>query len=128
MISRGVPNVVFEIEIGTMAAFVGEKLAASGAEFFGRAVLEGFVEILVGVLLDRETGLIEELEIFDQIRRFVEIDEDADATALGRRENRVEQPDEIEFGKLAIFRMEQNFLVEVVRQRGGEGGRHRSSS
>jgi hypothetical protein len=59
--------------------------------------------MLVGVFLDRETILVEERKVLNMRGGLVEIYQDADAAALGWLEDRVQQADDIELGKLAFL-------------------------
>ncbi len=84
---------------------VGEHFATPHAEFFHRMIPEGLIEILVGVLLHRKIRVLEKSEILDEFRRLGEVHEDADSAVLGRLEDRVQQADEVELGKLSILRV-----------------------
>ncbi len=87
-----------------------------------RAMMKAEIKMPVSVLLNREPLGIEKGQVFDELRGFVEIDQNADAATMRRGENGAEQPDEIKRRKLAVFRVEQDLLVQVVGEGSCNGG------
>ena len=118
LLAGRVPNVIREVEVRAMGAAVRVHLPARHAERRHRAVMQAEIKMPVRVFLDWEPVVLEKGEVLDELRRFVEIDENADPATLRRGENGAEKPDEIKRRKLAVFRMEQDVFAQVV----GEGG------
>ena len=54
------------------------------------------------------------MEISDVSLRLVEVDQDANLAALGGFENRVQEPNNVELGKLAFLRVKKNLGGEVI--------------
>jgi hypothetical protein len=75
---------------------------------------ETLIEMLVCVFLNGKTFVLEEGEILDELRGFVEIDQDADTASFCGRENGAEKPDQIELWEFAIFRMEEDFFFKIL--------------
>lgn len=87
----GVPDFVGEVEVGAVGGAVGEHFAAGHTEFAHDALLESEVEFFMSFFLDGEAVVLEEGEIFDQIGGLIEVSEDANAAALGGREDLAEE-------------------------------------
>jgi hypothetical protein len=79
---------------------VGEHVTAFESEFFEDAVVEAFVEVVVGLALDFAPGVGEESHAacFGEVG---EVDEDADFATEGGFEDSAEESGEAEFGELA---------------------------
>ncbi len=92
----GIPDIVFKVEIGAMGALEREHFASAHSEGLKNSMLQGLVEMAVGVLLDWEAIAFQKCKILDEFRRFVEIHQHADSTALGWLEHSSEKPGEIE--------------------------------
>jgi hypothetical protein len=79
---------------------VGEHVTAFESEFFEDAVVEAFVEVVVGLALDFAFGVVKEghAACFGEVG---EVDEDADLATEGGFEDGAEESGEAEFGELA---------------------------
>ena len=75
-----------------MGATEGKHFPACHSKVVQGSVRKFLIEMLVCVLLDRMAGLIEKREVFDKLRRFIEIDQNTDLAALGRFVNRSQKP------------------------------------
>jgi hypothetical protein len=73
----------------------------------------------MGLLLDGEAALLEEIEILDQPGGLVEVREDTDATPLGRLEDGAEQTHQVEGWKLPVFGVEKDLLGQIGREASG---------
>ena len=65
--------------------------------------------MLMGIFLNWESRLAQEMKIFDQRLGFIEVDQDTDLAALGGFENGMEQPNDIELRKLPFLGLKKNF-------------------
>jgi hypothetical protein len=89
VVAGAVPDVVLEVEVRAVGAAVGEHFAAGHAERVEAHC--GGRKSAVGVLLHGKSVAAEKREVLDELRGLVEIDQDADAAALGGLENGAEQ-------------------------------------
>ena len=97
-----------------MGAAVSIHISARHAQGIHRALPQALIEIAVGVFLDRESLVIEEREVLYEFRRFIEIKQNADPATMCRRKNRAEKPDQIKRCELALLRMQQDVIAQVV--------------
>jgi hypothetical protein len=79
---------------------VGEHVTAFESEFFEDAVVEAFVEVVVGLALDFAFGVVKEGHAV-RLSEVGEVDEDADLATEGGFEDGAEESGEAEFGELA---------------------------
>lgn len=77
MLAIGVPNVVLEIQIGTVGTAISEQLSATHAQFVHHAIPKCLVEVAVGVLLNRKAILLQKRKVLDKIRWLIEVNEHA---------------------------------------------------